>query len=118
MFTPGFADYVSGHSAFSMACAVFFQLIFKSDVIPLFGVFVSPDYFHLWSYVFNNINRPTCIDQICMTPGCSQVNINYPTAPVFNSFTSWNELANQAGMSRIYGGIHWENCNMGRLEIV
>jgi len=117
MFTPGFADYVSGHSAFSMACAVFFQMIFKSDVIPLSGVFVSPDYFHLWSDVFNKIIRPTCIDQICMIPRCSQVNSNFPTAPVFDSFKSWNELANQAGMSRIYGGIHWENSNMGGLEI-
>ena len=116
-FTPGFADYVSGHSAFSMACAVFFQMIFKSDVIPLSGVFISPDYFHLWSDVFNSINRPTCIDQICMPSHCSQVDTKYPTAPVFDSFKSWNELANQAGMSRIYGGIHWENSNVGGLEI-
>jgi hypothetical protein len=116
-FTPGFADYVSGHSAFSMACAVFFQMIFKSDIIPLCGVFVSPDYYYLWSDVFNSINLPTCIDQICMPSHCSQVNSKYPTAPVFSSFKSWNELANQAGMSRIYGGIHWENSNVGGLEI-
>jgi len=116
-FTPGFADYVSGHSAFSMACAVFFQMIFKSDVIPLCGVFVSSDYYYLWSDVLNSINLPTCIDQICMPSHCSQVNSKYPTAPVFSSFKSWNELANQAGMSRIYGGIHWENSNVGGLEI-
>ena len=43
--------------------------------------------------------------------------LNDPKHPVFDSFKSWNELANQAGISRIYGGIHWENSNVGGLEI-
>jgi hypothetical protein len=115
-FTPGFADYVSGHSTFSMACATFFQLIFKSDVIPLCGVFVSPEYLKKYSNIFTP-NRPLCLDQIYMPSNCSKINSKYPTAPVIVHWKSWNELANDAGSSRIYGGIHWENSNIGGLEI-
>jgi len=63
------------------------------------------------------MNSPLCLDQICLLPNCSKINSKYPTAPVIFDWKSWNELANDAGSSRIYGGIHWENSNVGGLEI-
>jgi len=117
LVTPGFSDYVSGHSTFSMACSSFFQMIYKSDAIPLSGVFVIPEYYQLLTNLFNDIKEPCCVYQIFLSPLCSQVNKNYPTAPVLLSWKSWNDLANEIGMSRIYGGIHWENSNMAGLKI-
>jgi hypothetical protein len=34
-----------------------------------------------------------------------------PAVPVVFSFTAWDQIADAAGMSRIYGGIHTENAN-------
>jgi hypothetical protein len=100
-----------------MACAVFFQMMFRTDSIPLCGFFVEPEYFQLFSKVFDDVKQPCCIDQISLSSLCSNVNSKYPSGPVYISWKSWNELANEVGLSRIYGGIHWDNSNKGGLEI-
>jgi hypothetical protein len=35
-----------------------------------------------------------------------------PAVPVVFSFSNWNQIADAAGVSRIYGGIHTENANV------
>jgi hypothetical protein len=34
-----------------------------------------------------------------------------PAVPVVFSFSNWDQIADAAGVSRIYGGIHTENAN-------
>jgi hypothetical protein len=81
--TPPFAEYVSGHSAFSAAAAQ----ILKS--------YTGSDYFGA---------------SVVILPGSSAVEPG--VVPASNVTLSWNtftDAANQAGLSRRYGGIHFED---------
>uniref|UniRef100_A0A6C0IDG1 Uncharacterized protein n=1 Tax=viral metagenome TaxID=1070528 RepID=A0A6C0IDG1_9ZZZZ len=118
LWTPGFPDYVSGHSVFSMGCAVFLQMLTGSDKIPLDGVMIDTEYLRLWGHIFDECTEPFMINQVPMPPGCSVVNPEKdPNCPVYVGWTSWNAMANEVGMSRIWGFIHWENSNMGGLAL-
>jgi hypothetical protein len=79
--TPPFAEYPSGHSAFSAAAA---EVLKK---------FTGSDYFgheHLFAAGTSRIE-----------PGVT------PGAPVTLSWSTFTEAADEAGMSRRYGGIHF-----------
>jgi membrane-associated phospholipid phosphatase len=80
--TPAFASYVSGHSAFSAAGAEILQRFSGSDQ---FG------------------------ESVTVQPGLSLIEVGLtPAAPVTLSWPTFSDAANQAGMSRRYGGIHFE----------
>jgi len=118
LWTPPFPDYVSGHSLFSMACAVFLQMLTGSDSIPLDGVMIGMEYLRLWGHLFDECTEPFMFNHIPLPPGCSLVNPgNDPLCPVYTGWKSWNDLANEVGMSRIWGLIHWESSNMGGLAL-
>lgn len=83
--TPPFAEYVSGHSTFSAACAEVLRLATGGDA---FGA-------------------STTIAQ-----GSSTVEAGVaPSAPVTLSWSTFTEAANEAGFSRLYGGIHFDAGN-------
>jgi hypothetical protein len=110
--TPPFPDFVSGHSVFSMACAVFLQRLTGSDTIPLDGIMIGVEYLRLWGHLFDECTEPFMMNQIPLPPGCSRVNPgNDPNCPVYTGWKSWNAVANENGMSRVYGFIHWESSN-------
>jgi len=80
--TPPFASYVSGHSAFSASAA---------EVLKRF---TESDYFG---------------DSFTALPGSSTMERGLtPLVPVTLSWSTFSEAADQAGMSRRYGGIHFE----------
>ncbi|MBZ5656978.1 MAG: phosphoesterase [Acidobacteriia bacterium] len=80
--TPPFASYISGHSAFSAAAAEIFKRFTGSDD---FGESFTAD------------------------PGSSLVETGLtPSVPVTLSWRTFSDAADQAGMSRRYGGIHFE----------
>jgi hypothetical protein len=80
--TPPFASYVSGHSAFSAAGAEILKRFAGSD---RFG------------------------ESFTAQPGSSLVEVGLtPAAPVTLSWPTFSDAADQAGMSRRYGGIHFE----------
>jgi hypothetical protein len=80
--TPPFASYVSGHSAFSAAGAEILKRFTGSDQ---FG------------------------ESFTAEPGTSLVEVGLtPSAPVTLSWPTFSDAADQAGMSRRYGGIHYE----------
>ncbi|NUR34978.1 MAG: vanadium-dependent haloperoxidase [Gemmatimonadaceae bacterium] len=88
--TPPFAEYVSGHSTFSAASAEVLRLYTHSD---RFGASVT------------------------IAPGTSLVEPGLvPAQSVTLSWPTFSAAADEAGMSRRYGGIHFEHADVqGRL---
>lgn len=80
LVTPPFPAYTSGHSTFSAASARLLTRLFGDN------------------YSFSTqLDQPTNIDQI-----------NYdPTKRVVRTFSSFEQAAEEASISRIYGGIHF-----------
>jgi hypothetical protein len=80
--TPAFGSYVSGHSAFSAAAAEILRLFAGSDA---------------------------CGESVTVLPGTSLVERGLtPATPVTLTWRTFSEAAGEAGMSRRYGGIHFE----------
>jgi hypothetical protein len=80
--TPPFPEYISGHSTFSAAGAEILKLWTGSDK---FG------------------------DSVTFTPGSSNTEPGLtPQQPVTLFWETFTDAANQAGISRRYGGIHYE----------
>ncbi len=81
--TPPFAEYPSGHSAFSAAGAEVLKRFTGSDA---YG------------------------GSVTLAAGSSKVEPGLtPTAPVTLSWPTFSDAADQAGISRRYGGIHFED---------
>jgi hypothetical protein len=81
--TPPFAEYVSGHSTFSAASAEILRSFTGSDD---FGA------------------------QVTFPAGSSRIEPGLvPRAPVTLAWRTFSEAADEAGMSRRYGGIHFED---------
>jgi hypothetical protein len=81
--TPPFPEYLSGHSTFSAAAAMLLKAAIGSDT---FGM---------------SVTIPAGSSRI--EPGA------VPAAPVTLSWKSFTEAADQAGISREYGGIHFND---------
>lgn len=84
--TPPFPAYTSGHSTFSAASARILALYFGTDNIPFSAPSPDPE---RWPLVLTGVTR---------------------------SWSSFSEAAEEAGMSRIYGGIHWQFDNTAGLK--
>jgi hypothetical protein len=81
--TPSFPEYLSGHSTFSAAAAAVLKAAIGSDTFGL------------------SVTIPAGSSRI--EPGA------VPAAPVTLSWKSFAEAADQAGVSREYGGIHFND---------
>jgi hypothetical protein len=80
--TPPFPEYISGHSTFSAAGAEILKLFTHSDV---FGALVT------------------------FPPGSSNTEPGLtPREPITLSWATFSDAADEAGISRRYGGIHFE----------
>lgn len=88
--TPAFPEHVSGHSTFSAAAAEVLRSHTGSDT---FGT----------SYT-----KPA---------GSMVTEPNMPSADVTLSWATFTAAAEQAGISRIYGGIHFDNANSAGLTL-
>ncbi|SJM94502.1 vanadium-dependent haloperoxidase [Crenothrix polyspora] len=92
--TPPFAEYISGHSAFSTAAAETLKLFTNSDLLNCYATVAA---------------------------GSSKVEPGVvPAEDVFLYWGTFTDAANEAGISRRYGGIHFsdgdlESRKLGRL---
>ncbi len=84
--TPPFPTYTSGHSTFSGSSARLLGLFLGSDAIPFSAPSPDPQ---RWPEQLEGVVR---------------------------SWSTLSEAAEEAGQSRIYGGIHWQYDNTGGLE--
>lgn len=95
--TPPFADFPSGHSHFSKAFALTMNKWFGSYIkyIPEKRLdFISP------------ILDPESED-LLVKPGASIIQSGIvPEKNIHIKWPTWNEMAEQSGISRLYGGIH------------
>lgn len=84
--TPPFAEYTSGHSTFSAASAQALRLFTGSDALGL---------------------------SVTLAPGSSSVEPGVtPAQTVVLSWGTFTEAAQEAGISRVYGGIHFSDGNL------
>ncbi len=89
--TPPFAEYVSGHSTFSTAAAE----VLKS--------FIGSDEFKA---------------KLPLDKGSSFIEPRHtPASPIVLDWDTFSGAAEQAGISRLYGGIHFEEGNLKGLEL-
>ena len=114
--TPPFPDFTSGHSAYSKIFADvmaqwFGDAIDTSKTINLTDLpLVTPDLTASQQAPFGSVIFPT---------GSSLVQPSVvPAAPTTLTFTTWSGLAESAGLSRQYGGIHALSAHQGSLAIV
>jgi hypothetical protein len=82
--TPSFPGYFSGHSVFSRSSATVLSL------------FTGSDYFG-----FSTV----------LPAGFGRVEPNIPPEPTTFSYDTFSDAANEAGLSRLYGGIHFADDN-------
>jgi hypothetical protein len=84
--TPPFPEFISGHSTFSAAGSTVLRLFTGSDA---FGYSVT------------------------LRPGSSKIEPGFtPSHPVALRWQTFSEAANQAGISRRYGGIHFKAADL------
>jgi hypothetical protein len=106
--TPPFADFPSGHSHFSKAFAItmnkwFGPTITKNAIDYDIETIISP------LFVANELSM---YGDFIIPSGASNIQTGVtPLHPVLLSFTTWDDMANQAGLSRLYGGIHASSAN-------
>ena len=82
--TPAFPGYVSGHSTFSSASATVLRLFTGSDRL---------DY------------------QVTLAANFGRVEPGVPAVPTVISYKKFSDAVYDAGMSRLYGGIHFKDDN-------
>ena len=108
--TPPFADFPSGHSAFSRSFANVMTSWFGSNV-DTSALVEMPDI---------TLISPALVPQtqsygtFIFTTGASQIqNGVVPASPITLSWNTWAALAESAGISRKYGGIHATSAHTG-----
>ena len=90
-FSPPFAEYTSGHSAFSAAAA------------EVLKQYTGSDYFGAQVAIEAGESR--------FEPGIT------PADNIFLEWDSFSEAADEAGISRLYGGIHFEEGDLNGREL-
>lgn len=106
--TPPFAEYVSGHSTFSAAAAELFTLFTGSNQLMM-GLPSS------WRTLTRTVCR-TCSAKHAVLAGSHQIE-NGPVQPVVLRWETFQDAADQAGLSRLYGGIHFQDGDLRGREM-
>jgi hypothetical protein len=115
-YTPPHPDFVSGHSTFSSAASRVLDLFLQTPSVPTVQ-FSSSDLALIADIFPSNIGK-SCVNLYSCYPGCSAHQPGVvPNAGVTLTYSSWDEMANSAGISRVYGGIHTESSNQGGLAV-
>jgi len=101
--TPAFADFPSGHSHFSKAFALTMNKWFGTTITKTAMTYHG---LSLVSPIFKG-DQTAAYGDFTISTGASEIQHGMvPAAPITLSFTTWNQMADQAGMSRLFGGIH------------
>ena len=110
--TPPFADFPSGHSGFSQVFADVMTKWFGKDIPKTSRIYrcnlglISPMLASTHSLEFPTFIMPAHGSQI--QPGGT-----VPAADVSLTWTRWQDMADSAGISRKYGGIHATSAHVG-----
>lgn len=108
--TPPFPDFVSGHSTFSQTLANVMASWFGA---PLPSQTFAPSNVELVAPVLQN-GIPLALNYFPVAAGASEIQPGeVPAAPLTLTFATWQDVADSAGISRLYGGIHCQSANAG-----
>lgn len=99
--TPPFPEFTSGHSAFSMAAATVLQHFTGSDVFY--------DGVGKGSHDLDKDGVPDFAGQYILTKLAFEY---YDGPPIDLTWETFTEAAYEAGISRLYGGIHFQDGNL------
>jgi len=113
--TPAFASYVSGHSTFSTASAYILRSFFGDDTyrgdsytVPAGSSLFEPKI----------TSGPDWIPGVTDVPNSGPETVGYtPATDIYLSWSTWTEAAEQAGVSRLMGGIHTDADNVDGLTM-
>lgn len=110
--TPPFPDYVSGHSTFSSVGCEILNKIIGENLLDK-NLKIEGNKLKILTPIFNNSYdetlQLTCINVYPKTS--TVINNKYPTKMVNLRFNTWTDMSIQAGISRLYGGIHISSSN-------
>ncbi|CAG8558679.1 8500_t:CDS:2 [Ambispora gerdemannii] len=110
--TPPFPGYVSGHSTFSRAVAEVLGQFTGSDSIPGGPLtFIAPKgksiYEPFCGWNMTDASGNSCEFMVCkVKPRFNSETTFTPREDVTLSWTSFIQMANESGISRLYGGVH------------
>lgn len=114
--SPPFPDFVSGHSSFSAVGARVLTEFFGTNVIPTSKQLDTTDMKFLSPLLVQM--DPMCnLCSLTIYPRRSMIETTIPETGVTLSWHTWDDMADDAGRSRIYGGIHYESSNQGGLAL-
>lgn len=108
--TPPFPDFQSGHSTFSAAAARVLYYTFDSSSVNMNGKTVDAN-LGIISTLFSGSSSKVVLSSLFVGAGASKVQSSTPVTGLSLSWSSFDDLAREAGESRIYGGIHVESSN-------
>ncbi len=116
LWTPPFPDFISGHSTFSSTAGTILTNLLGPNLSNL-NILLSKEDLQMLSPIFknNNIDYMSLTD-IIVLPDSSNIEPNVPDEYIILNFKTWDELSESAGISRIYGGIHYPSSNTIALE--
>jgi hypothetical protein len=110
--TPPFPDFVSGHSSFSGAGSQIMIHLFGDDLLSQ-PLKIEGEHMVLLSPIFET-KCDEVVDLTCINVYPKSSNIVpgvTPTQMINLEYTSWTQMALEAGLSRLYGGIHIASSN-------
>lgn len=108
--TPPFPDFVSGHSGFTKSFALTMDKWFGNTIQKNV---LTYDHLELMAPMFSG-SQMAAYGDFVVPVGTSTVEPGIvPRAPVTLSYNTWDMIAEHAGMSRIYGGIHTISAHYG-----
>jgi len=109
--TPPFADFPSGHSTFSQSFAQVMAAWFGST-IPTMDITMSD--MNLLSPIFSGGQYVNKLSSIVIPAKSSTIQVGVvPSTDEALSWTTWQNMADSAGISRQYGGIHCQSAHLG-----
>jgi hypothetical protein len=111
--TPPFADFPSGHSAFSQTFAKVMTKYFGAT-IPLTDVNHVKDL----SLICPSIHsQAQCFGVFIFPENTSEIQSGVPASDITLRWDTWQDMANSAGISRKYGGIHATSAHTGSQDL-
>lgn len=114
--SPPFADFPSGHSAFSQSFANVMTDWF-GPTIPSTAPTTLTD-LALLSPSFKGEQQIQVFGSFTFPQGASLIQPSVvPAAPLTFTYTTWQELSDDAGISRKYGGIHATSAHVGSVAL-
>jgi hypothetical protein len=111
--TPPFPDFVSGHSTFGCTTAKLFSYMFENNLIQLKIPVFNDSITELLSPVLTRSGTQNfAMNNLFLLPDVSGIENDVPISTIIFNWSTWNEMGQSCGISRVYGGIHVQSSNV------